>query len=865
MGVMKKLAYIILVLQIIGVSPIASWAGTIEDALERVRLFPNDANVHFNLGVAYTKDSQFQQAIASYKKVLKIIPNDTGALNNLGHAYLHLKRYKEAITILKEVVRLNPEHANAHYNLGGAYKELGLNNKAIAAYKEVLRVNPDDTAARNDLNKLEGILKTLNKPAEVKKVPVVKTPKPNRILEDLNKLERKMALAIPPRKKLVEELDQLARLEKPKITPRAVKSTKQKPITEKTFRELETLKNKKIKDNKTVFPVPLHEDILEDFEELKMKASLPEMELVKELEQLAKIDASPMLVPNVKTETPETQETINAQNVISEQRDGKRQSGPFCRSGKILPIDCTEADKNSREIWFGFTHEYKYYSPDELSSPCRDFLNPIGYLKHDHPGTGKLMRNGNVLVKHVLKKGVASYFEFLGLKAEPENSFMAASGIAGLKFEKILNIEFAQNINSVKIKYADSAKTVHTCEIWYTGALQKKLSERQTYELAHAEAVKSARKFGNVAPSLLQQRTRETLPPSISFSSVDPAKILRTDAYQTFIRGKVTDNEGVLTLLVNGQKAAMKADGTFAAKLKLRIGQNRITVLAEDINGNIAEKTLTIIREDFIPEETLADVDIPPKSNAKNPHGIAIVIGVESYQYVSEATYAYNDAEVFREYLADTMGFSKGKVKIVTNRQATLAEFNKLLAPNGWLARNVDPGKSEIVIYFSGHGIPNAKTKQTGLLPYDVDPNYSIGFHLSDLYKSLGGLNAKSVTVFLDACFTGENRERKMLLADVRGIVIVPSEKSIPNNLSVLSAASGGQFSGALKEKEHGLFTYYVLKGLGGAADSDKDKKLTMGELGEYVRGKVKERAAIEGREQTPELQGDPEQVLVQW
>jgi len=49
-----------------------------------------------------------------------------------------------------------------------------------------------------------------------------------------------------------------------------------------------------------------------------------------------------------------------------------------------------------------------------------------------------------------------------------------------------------------------------------------------------------------------------------------------------------------------------------------------------------------------------------------------------------------------------------------------------------------------------------------------------------------------------------------MLLADARGIVVVPSEKSLPNNLTVLSAASGGQFSGALKEKEHGLFTYYV-------------------------------------------------------
>ena len=63
----------------------------------------------------------------------------------------------------------------------------------------------------------------------------------------------------------------------------------------------------------------------------------------------------------------------------------------------------------------------------------------------------------------------------------------------------------------------------------------------------------------------------------------------------------------------------------------------------------------------------------------------------------------------------------------------------------------------------------------------------------------------------------------------------------------------------------NGLFTYYVLKGLGGDADDNQDKKLTIGELGKYVQVKVKEQAAIEGREQIPELQGDTEKVLVQW
>ena len=528
-----------------------------------------------------------------------------------------------------------------------------------------------------------------------------------------------------------------------------------------------------------------------------------------------------------------------------------------------LPIDYSDADKDSREIWLKFKQDLGTRYSYSGKSDCT--LLQATSVSSFYAERFSILRNGRVL--YSVDVSPESSYEFLGLNVYPPSALVAYSGMNGLRFENTLNFELYQNVQWIKIRYSGGygSKKLKECNLRLAWTIERELAQRVKYELAHAEAVKRSRKYGNVAPSLLKQKTLETVPPSISFSSIDPTKIFRTDAYQTFIRGKVTDNEGVLTLLVNGQKAAMKADGTFAAKLKLRVGTNQITVSAEDINGNVAEKSLTIIREDFIPEETLADVDLPPKTKTKNPNGIAIVIGVEKYQYVSEATYAYNDAEVFREYLAETMGFSKAKVKIITNRQATLAEFNKLLSPNGWLARNVNPGKSEIVIYFSGHGIPDRKTKQTGLLPFDVDPNYSIGFRLSDLYASLGNLNAKSVLVFLDACFTGENRERRMLLADARGIVVVPSEKSLPNNITVLSAASGGQFSGALKQKEHGLFTYYVLKGLSGDADNNRDKQLTIGELGNYVQVKVKEQAAIEGREQVPELQGNTEKVLVQW
>ena len=61
------------------------------------------------------------------------------------------------------------------------------------------------------------------------------------------------------------------------------------------------------------------------------------------------------------------------------------------------------------------------------------------------------------------------------------------------------------------------------------------------------------------------------------------------------------------------------------------------------------------------------------------------------------------------------------------------------------------------------------------------------------------------------------------------------------------------------------VFLMLILSSVPVYADDNQDKKLTIGELGKYVQVKVKEQAAIEGREQVPELQGDTEKVLVQW
>ena len=180
-------------------------------------------------------------------------------------------------------------------------------------------INPPAKAKNPDPKKVKKKI-TASKPSVMKKVPRVTTPKSKKVLEELSKLETNMD--IPQKKNMVEELDQLARLEKPKPKPKP-KPLKTKPIksvSEETFRELETLKNKKVNEVNASAPALLSKDILMNFEELKLEESLPEhlpkeisvensqksvseekesekpkgskVDLLKQLQQLAKLDST---------------------------------------------------------------------------------------------------------------------------------------------------------------------------------------------------------------------------------------------------------------------------------------------------------------------------------------------------------------------------------------------------------------------------------------------------------------------------------------------------------------------------------------------------------------------------------------------
>jgi hypothetical protein len=256
-----------------------------------------------------------------------------------------------------------------------------------------------------------------------------------------------------------------------------------------------------------------------------------------------------------------------------------------------------------------------------------------------------------------------------------------------------------------------------------------------------------------------------------------------------------------------------------------------------------------------------------PLSKKTNNNAIAVILGIENYRNISNVNFAFRDATIMKEYFSKAIGIPDENIYFRANDDVTLGEFNKIFSPNGWLEKRVEKNKTDIYIYYAGHGAPAIKEEKAFLIPYDGDPNYPVqtGYSLETIYENLSELNAKSVTVFLDACFTGTNRENEMLLADARPVSIQLRNNYV-KNVTVFSATSSNEISSSYPQKKHGLFSYFLMKGIQGKADANRDNQLTIQELFDYVKSNVSKIAGTLDREQTPQLEClEPEKVIINY
>ena len=133
-----------------------------------------------------------------------------------------------------------------------------------------------------------------------------------------------------------------------------------------------------------------------------------------------------------------------------------------------------------------------------------------------------------------------------------------------------------------------------------------------------------------------------------------------------------------------------------------------------------------------------------------------------------------------------------------------------------------------------------------------------------EVFAAVSNTEPRSVTAFLDTCYSGGTRSGEVLVGDARGIRVAAKQTKFPENFTVFSAAANDQISSSLSAAKHGLFSYFLMRGLEGNADANGDRKITAGELQDYVEDNVPREAARLGRSQNPQMSGDPDRVIVQ-
>lgn len=410
-----------------------------------------------------------------------------------------------------------------------------------------------------------------------------------------------------------------------------------------------------------------------------------------------------------------------------------------------------------------------------------------------------------------------------------------------------------------------------------TGKYTLKIQTRKFQEplVVVKDYVVSGDKGGNLVKQktfnlqVLIQNVQQGLAENVRVELKYPNNVFNTSGQDIFSFPELTSGESqtlTFPLIVN----ALYEGTTLPLTVKIsekygKYAQNKEITLT--LNQPLANRTVEV--EAQIAQNTIEDVRLSsdvdrniPTTNHRNHNRYAIIIGNEDYHSYQkdlnseqDVPFAAEDANIFKQYCVKTLGIDDENLVIITN--ATSAKMNQEIDYITRLAKR-DPN-AEIVFYYAGHGFPNETTKEPYLIPVDVNAsNLGQAIPLYDLYGKLSNTGAQKVTVFLDACFSGGGRGAGLVAS--RGIRVTPKKDALNGNIVVFSATSADQTALQYAEKNHGMFTYFLLKKL-----QETQGQCTYSELFNYLSKNVGDNSLrVNRKDQTPEVNTSP-QVQESW
>jgi hypothetical protein len=320
----------------------------------------------------------------------------------------------------------------------------------------------------------------------------------------------------------------------------------------------------------------------------------------------------------------------------------------------------------------------------------------------------------------------------------------------------------------------------------------------------------------------------------------------------------------IASLKINGREEGSRDDGKFSIKRVAKIGKdNQYDIEVIDAYGDKYTKKIQVTRK--LAEKKSDQISLNPAAIRKNipKDAVAIIIGIQNYKRVTKADFANSDAQVFYDYAVRALGVKEENIKLLLDAEAEDIEIYR--AFKNWLPLKVKKNKTDVYVFFSGHGLPSEDGKSLFFLPYGVDKDFIDKSAVSqkEIVAALQASQPKSVTMFIDSCYSGQARTGETLLAEARPVSVKVKEAVFPPEFVVLSASAPDQISSSSSDLKHGIFSFYLMKAMEGDADENKDGKITVGELQNYLADTVARQAMGMNRKQQPQLIGDPNRILV--
>jgi len=260
-------------------------------------------------------------------------------------------------------------------------------------------------------------------------------------------------------------------------------------------------------------------------------------------------------------------------------------------------------------------------------------------------------------------------------------------------------------------------------------------------------------------------------------------------------------------------------------------------------------------------ENSKLETAAPQTSKVSIPRSYAVVIGIANYVKLPDSAqlkFSERDAEAIYSILISPEGgnFKAENVRKLIGPKATLANIRQELEQ--WLP-GITKDDDRVLIYFAGHGFVYGGKGY--LAPYDFDKSdiTSTGYSMETLGRVIGSsIKGKWKVLLTDSCHSGAITPE----ADVQTL----NRSLLDLNKSLFSLTASRDRERSFESPEwgggHGIFTYYVVKGLEGTADESGDGIVTADELANYVRTEV--RQATAGKQNPTSERGsfDPDMLL---